>query len=49
MVNFEGDPRLIGEFVAVTITQAMPNSLRGEIVPLAADTETGAEKAAHYA
>ena len=32
VVNFSAQPRLIGEFVEVRITEAMPNSLRGEIV-----------------
>ncbi len=32
VVNFEGDPRLIGEFVDVTITEGLVNSLRGELV-----------------
>lgn len=31
MVNFEGPPRLIGEFVAVEITAAMSHSLRGRV------------------
>ncbi len=31
-VNFPGQPRLIGQFVDVRITQAMTNSLRGEVV-----------------
>ena len=31
VVNFPGDPGLIGGFVDVTITDALPNSLRGEI------------------
>jgi len=31
IVNFAGQPRLIGRFVDVTITQALPHSLRGEI------------------
>jgi tRNA-2-methylthio-N6-dimethylallyladenosine synthase len=31
-VNFPGDPRMIGQFVDVTITQVMSNSLRGQIV-----------------
>ncbi|MGB9128070.1 MAG: tRNA (N6-isopentenyl adenosine(37)-C2)-methylthiotransferase MiaB, partial [Thiobacillus sp.] len=31
IVNFAGQPRLIGQFVDVTITQALPHSLRGEI------------------
>jgi len=32
VVNFPGHPRLIGHFVDVLITEAMPNSLRGELV-----------------
>ncbi|MDP1755995.1 MAG: TRAM domain-containing protein, partial [Pseudohongiella sp.] len=32
IVNFAGQPRLIGQFVEVTITQALPHSLRGEAV-----------------
>jgi len=32
VVNFAGHPRLIGEFVDVQITEALPNSLRGEVV-----------------
>jgi tRNA-2-methylthio-N6-dimethylallyladenosine synthase len=31
IVNFAGQPRLIGRFVDVTITQALPHSLRGEL------------------
>lgn len=31
-VNFDGPQRLIGHFVDVTITEAMPNSLRGRLV-----------------
>jgi len=34
VVNFDGHPRLIGEFVDVRITEALPNSLRGQIVTL---------------
>jgi tRNA-2-methylthio-N6-dimethylallyladenosine synthase len=30
-VNFDGDPSLIGQFVDVTITEALPNSLRGRL------------------
>src|SRR6185437_788353 len=30
-VNFPGNPRLIGQFVDVEITEAMANSLRGRI------------------
>ena len=32
VVNFKGDISLIGEFVDVTIGEAMPNSLRGELL-----------------
>ncbi|BAL23066.1 tRNA (N6-isopentenyl adenosine(37)-C2)-methylthiotransferase MiaB [Azoarcus sp. KH32C] len=32
VVNFAGNPRLIGQFVDVAITAALPHSLRGEIV-----------------
>jgi tRNA-2-methylthio-N6-dimethylallyladenosine synthase len=31
-VNFAGDPRMIGNFIDVTITDAMANSLRGRVV-----------------
>ena len=31
MVNFSGPRRLVGQFVEVTITSALPHSLRGEI------------------
>ena len=30
-VNFPGHQRLIGQFVDVVVTEAMPNSLRGRI------------------
>jgi len=30
-VNFAGDPALVGGFVDVRITEAMPNSLRGRL------------------
>ena len=33
VVNFHGDEQLIGEFVQVQITEALPNSLRGNLVP----------------
>lgn len=39
VVNFDGHPRLIGKFVDVRITEAQPNSLRGEIV--AVESEAG--------
>jgi tRNA-2-methylthio-N6-dimethylallyladenosine synthase len=29
VVNFDGDASLIGQFVPVRITEALPNSLRG--------------------
>jgi tRNA-2-methylthio-N6-dimethylallyladenosine synthase len=32
VVNLAGDTRLIGQFVAVQITEALPNSLRGHII-----------------
>ena len=32
-VNFDGDARLVGKFVDVSITDAMPNSLRGRVEP----------------
>ncbi|MDO6461110.1 tRNA (N6-isopentenyl adenosine(37)-C2)-methylthiotransferase MiaB [Granulosicoccaceae sp. 1_MG-2023] len=32
VVNFDGDAGLIGQFVTVRITEALPNSLRGELV-----------------
>jgi tRNA-2-methylthio-N6-dimethylallyladenosine synthase len=32
IVNFAGNPRLIGRFIDVVITAALPHSLRGEIV-----------------
>lgn len=31
-VNFHGDPSLIGRFAQVRITEALPNSLRGELI-----------------
>jgi len=32
VVNFDGDDSLIGKFVTVEITEALPNSLRGQMV-----------------
>ena len=32
-VNFDGPPSLIGRFVDVVITEALPNSLRGRLLP----------------
>ncbi len=36
VVNFIGHPRLTGQFVNIVITEAMPNSLRGRMIDLAA-------------
>jgi tRNA-2-methylthio-N6-dimethylallyladenosine synthase len=36
VVNFDAGAELIGQFVDVRITEALPNSLRGEIVPAVA-------------
>jgi tRNA-2-methylthio-N6-dimethylallyladenosine synthase len=36
-VNFIGDAGLVGHFVDVIITEALPNSLRGRLVPEAAE------------
>jgi tRNA-2-methylthio-N6-dimethylallyladenosine synthase len=41
IVNFKGMPRLLGQLIDVTITQALPHSLRGEVV-LAAPAYAGA-------
>jgi tRNA-2-methylthio-N6-dimethylallyladenosine synthase len=32
IVNFKGQPRLVGQMIDVTITEALPHSLRGEVV-----------------
>ena len=32
IINFAGAPRLIGQFIDVTVTQAMAHTLRGEVV-----------------
>ena len=42
VVNFSGDPALAGDFVAVRITEALPNSLRGELVTAAPDRRRAA-------
>jgi tRNA-2-methylthio-N6-dimethylallyladenosine synthase len=31
VVNFDGDATLVGEFVTVRITEALTNSMRGEL------------------
>ena len=33
VVNFDGPTELIGQFVELRITEALPNSLRGELLP----------------
>ena len=40
VVNFPGSPELIGQFADVTITEARPNSLRGELVTTSAQTNS---------
>jgi tRNA-2-methylthio-N6-dimethylallyladenosine synthase len=42
VVNFDADPALIGKFVDVNITEALPNSLRGVIVSAEESTGKGA-------
>jgi len=32
IVNFKGQLRMIGQLVDVTITEALPHSLRGEVL-----------------
>ena len=46
MVNFDAGPELIGRFVKVRISAALPNSLRGEFV--AEDDAGTADKAANW-
>jgi tRNA-2-methylthio-N6-dimethylallyladenosine synthase len=41
-VNFDGSPDLIGQFVDVVITEALPNSLRGRYAGLSAQVEKSA-------
>jgi tRNA-2-methylthio-N6-dimethylallyladenosine synthase len=35
VVNFDGNPRLIGQFVDVVITEALNNSLRARVITTA--------------
>ena len=42
VVNFAGNARLIGHFVDVRISKALPHSLRGEIMIAAVETSTAA-------
>ncbi|HRJ52941.1 MAG TPA: tRNA (N6-isopentenyl adenosine(37)-C2)-methylthiotransferase MiaB [Candidatus Thiothrix moscowensis] len=39
VVNFDGHPRLIGKFVDIRISEALPNSLRGTVVAVESDDE----------
>lgn len=39
VVNFYGEPHLIGDFVDVEITEALPNSMRGELLTEVAASE----------
>ncbi len=41
VVNFPAHPRLIGRFVRVRITEALTNSLRGELIDLDSELEPG--------
>ncbi len=45
VVNFIGHPRLVGQFVDVMITEALPNSLRGRIVESSIDKIVGQAQA----
>ena len=40
VVNFDGPPGLIGEFVDVVITEALSNSLRGRVVTAPCDRDS---------
>jgi tRNA-2-methylthio-N6-dimethylallyladenosine synthase len=31
VVNFPGDPRLVGQMIELRVTDALPHSLRGEV------------------
>jgi tRNA-2-methylthio-N6-dimethylallyladenosine synthase len=45
-VNFDGDPRLVGQFVDLQITEALPNSLRGRLAGCPTAGPTAGEAAA---
>jgi tRNA-2-methylthio-N6-dimethylallyladenosine synthase len=50
VVNFAGHPRLIGAMVDIRITEALPNSLRGEVVQLQdGDAVQPPAQTAHFA
>jgi len=42
VLNFKGNPELIGDFVNVTVTEVLPNSLRGELTVSASNTVANA-------
>ena len=42
VVNFDGNPRLVGEFVDVEITEALSNSLRGRVIQTGRDSADAA-------
>ena len=46
VVNFDGPTRLAGELVAVVITEALPNSLRGRYLPVGSPPTPGDRAAA---
>ena len=48
-VNFAGDPRMIGQFVDVTITEALSNSLRGRVALRRRRLRSRRERARHPA
>ena len=39
IVNFEGHPRLVGQFINVVITEVLSNSLRGRLAPIGTNAE----------
>jgi len=45
VVNFIGHPRLVGQFVDVIITEALPNSLRGRVMESSIDKIVGQDQA----
>jgi tRNA-2-methylthio-N6-dimethylallyladenosine synthase len=49
VVNFEGHPRLIGQFVDVAITDSLPNSLRGRLLGLAGEFPSASSSTAQVA
>ncbi len=38
IVNFEGNPSLVGQFIDVVITEVLSNSLRGRLAPIGSET-----------